>query len=481
MSEMQRVTRRESLLGLGGLAAASLAAGVGGPQAALAREDAGAGRDGFQTILAAVQKTPLVDTHEHLIEETTRLEGKHPRVVCDDWTLLLTHYFNSDLHTAGMPEETYQRLVSRGVAPRAKWDLLAPYWDAVKNTGYGQALRLTIRDLYGVEELSAATVAQVQQGYQRTRRPGFYEEILRRRANLDSCQVCSFEGPFKESAQPTLLMQDLNPTGFLTNPLDKTFVEPTGIRIATLADCRRVIDWWFNRYGRYAVAVKVAAAYHRDIDFQQAPSAQAEAALRKRLARQPVSPEEAQALEDHLFWHVVARATEHRLPVKLHTGYYAGYNRMPLERLARNAASACGLCQAARATPARFVFMHICYPYYEELIAVAKQFSNAYVDMCWAWIINPIAAKDFLKKYLVTAPANKILTFGGDYGVVELVDGHAQVTRRGIALALWELVAEGWLSLADALALVEPIMNGNARRIFDLDEKKKTLAGVRWR
>ena len=60
--------------------------------------------------------------------------------------------------------------------------------------------------------------------------------------------------------------------------------------------------------------------------------------------------------------------------------------------------------------------MHICYPYYyEELIAVDKQCTNAYVDMCWAWIITPLAAKDFLKKYLVTAPANKIFTFGGDF------------------------------------------------------------------
>ena len=135
--------------------------------------------------------------------------------------------------------------------------------------------------------------------------------------------------------------------------------------------------------------------------------------FKKRPKGEPVSPEEQKALEDHLFWYAVRKATECNLPVKLHTGYYAGQNGMPLSRLIHNAGSACDLCQAA--PDARFVFMHICYPYYEELIAVAKQYTNAYVDMCWGWIINPLAAKDFLKKYLVTAPANKILTFGGDY------------------------------------------------------------------
>ena len=124
--------------------------------------------------------------------------------------------------------------------------------------------------------------------------------------------------------------------------------------------------------------------------------------------------------------------------------------------------------------------MHICYPYYEELLSVAKHYTNAYIDMCWSWIINPIAAKDFLKKYLVTAPANKILTFGGDYIPVEPVLGHAVVARRGIALALSELVEEGWLSLDRTDELADMIMHDNARRIFNLPEKTKKLKAVHW-
>ena len=100
--------------------------------------------------------------------------------------------------------------------------------------------------------------------------------------------------------------------------------------------------------------------------------------------------------------------------------------------------------------------------------------------MCWSWIINPIAAKDFLKKYLVTAPANKILTFGGDYIPVEPVLGHAVVARRGIALALSELVEEGWLNLNRADELADMIMHKNARSIFSLPEKTKKLKGVNW-
>ena len=92
-----------------------------------------------------------------------------------------------------------------------------------------------------------------------------------------------------------------------------------------------------------------------------------------------------------------------------------------------------------------------------------------------------MAAKDFLKKYLVTAPANKILTFGADYIPVEPVAGHAKIARHGIALALSELVEEGWMSSDRALELVEPLMNGNARRIFDLEKKTRVLKKVNWK
>ncbi len=88
------------------------------------------------------------------------------------------------------------------------------------------------------------------------------------------------------------------------------------------------------------------------------------------------------------------------------------------------------------------MLFHIGYPYYEEMLSIAKHFPNANIDMCWAWIINPLAAKDFLKKHLVTAPANKLSVFGGDYIPVELVPGHAAIARQGIARALPELVDE---------------------------------------
>jgi predicted TIM-barrel fold metal-dependent hydrolase len=474
----KKLSRRSTIKSIGAVGALAFSTE---PLAAqdLPGKKAGKEEDVLQQITSRVSQTLLVDTHEHLIEEQERLAGKtHPLVPVDDWTVILNHYFNSDLLTAGMPRQQYDKLFSRGVDPVEKWKLLEPFWPAVKNTGYGKVVRIVMKELYGVAEPSSRTIQQVQLGYERERRPGFYAHILKTLARIESCQVNCLSKPFEETAMPLLLMQDLSIVGMFAGPDWKSFGNPTGLRIKGLEDWHRVIDWWFAQYGRHAVAVKSQNAYDRDIDYERVEAEKVILLFAKRLNQEPLSKEANKLLEDHLFWYAVRKATENNLPVKLHTGYYAGENSMPLGRISRNPASASELCRLAADT--RFIFMHISYPYYEEMIALAKHYSNAYIDMCWSWIINPVAAKDFLKKYLVTAPANKILTFGGDYIPVECVLGHAQVARQGIAQALSELVLEKWLTLEDALELVEPIMRGNARNIFNLQEKESLLAHVRW-
>jgi len=53
------------------------------------------------------------------------------------------------------------------------------------------------------------------------------------------------------------------------------------------------------------------------------------------------------------------------------------------------------------------------------------------------------------------------------------------IARRGIALALSELVEEGWLKLGrrDGTESI-PSWHGNARKIFNLAEKQKLLASA---
>lgn len=474
------LTRRQAVT-RSGLAAASVLAfsGPAAPPAPAASSPVPGRRDDLARLIA---RTPFVDTHEHLVEEHSRTEWTKPvpLLPCADWALLFSHYLNSDLRVAGMSGADHDRFLAPDTSTDEKWQLLEPHWPAVKHTGYARAVRLAIEQLHGITELNARTVHRLAEKHRALVQPGYYTRVLRDCAGVESAQVNSLQAPFMESRQPQLLLQDLSILHFgaFAGGNWGWMTDASGSKATDLAGWHRVIDHYFDKYGPYAAAVKSQTAYQRRLDFADVPAEKAAPIFPRLVARDPVNPEDRKAFDDHIFWYCVRQATARGLPVKLHTGYYAGQNGMPLDRVASNPGDVAEVLR--RAPDTTFVLMHIGYPYHEPVLALAKHYGNAVIDMCWAWIINPEASRRYLRDHLVTAPANKILTFGGDYIPVEPVVGHAAIARQGLLLTLQGLVHDGWLSKTEAADLVEPIMRGNAHRIFRLEEKKRRLASAPW-
>jgi len=439
------------------------------------------GSKSFQTILEKTYSTPLIDTHEHLYDEITRTAGgKYIEGKCNDWTLIMNHYLDSDMLSAGMSKEDYARFFEYGPSPLEKWKILEPWWLFIRNTGYGKAVEITIRELYGIPELSSATVNELQQKFESMVKPGFYKYILKEKCNIQSCQVNHW--PLLKSRMPDFLMSDLDVSQMIEWPGNNDLSESAHLHVNTLEDWHKVITWWFDQYGAYVTGIKIGLAYQRKLDFEKVDFPVAEKLFARKLNGEQISAEEQKKISDHLFWYVIGIATGKNLPVKIHTGYHAQWagktDRMNLYNVRNNAVDACRLCDLSPET--RFVFFHICYPYYEEILTVAKQFHNANIDMCWSWIINPVAAKDFLKKYIVTAPVNKLFLFGGDYTPVEPVYGHSVIAKNGLAMALSELVEEGYISMNDALRYIDLLMHENAERFFQIEKKAALLKGFDW-
>ncbi|MBN2174981.1 MAG: amidohydrolase family protein, partial [Bacteroidales bacterium] len=159
-------------------------------------------------------------------------------------------------------------------------------------------------------------------------------------------------------------------------------------------------------------------------------------------------------------------ANKSNLPIKFHTGFQAMNNFMNLENVMFNPIDCANLCRLSPDT--KFIFFHISYPYYEPMIALAKHYSNAIIDMCWSWTINPIASIDFLKKFIMTSPINKLMVFGGDDLYVENLIGHAKIARKGISIALSELVKDKWITERDAIEIAERIMWKNIEDIYEI-------------
>jgi len=423
-----------------------------------------------QDIRQLVDSIPLADTHEHIVEEQTRLDpGDAHRL--DDIGVLFCDYSSADLIAAGMPQADLDRVLKRGVPVEEKWRMLKPWYQACRNTGYLLAVRLAVRKLYGEEDITDANYRSINEKIGRLIAPGFTRRIVKDVANIDHCQVNSLDHQlFCETAHREFLLQDIGMPPLICDWRQRAFHEMADVEVRTIYDYHRVLDAVFAKLGPKAVAAKNQMNYGRRLDYAVVEADEVASAFEDDVAgARQLTAIEVKAVQDHLFHYCVAKADQYSLPIKLHAGYYAGNNAMPLGRLMYNGADICDLLANHPSTP--FVFMHINYPYQSELIAVCKHYTNAYADMCWSWIINPCAAVRFLKEYLMATPANKILTFGGDYRVVECVPGHTEVARRGIAQALSELVEEGWLAERDVEPTANRIMRENARDLFRVREK----------
>lgn len=420
-----------------------------------------------------VYSTAFIDVHEHLIEERRRLAGPiddDPLFPCDDWAYLYHHYAQDDLAVAGMPQTAIDRFFSQWLSPEEKWCLLAPYWPRISHTGYGKAVLLCVQQLFGENDIGAHNVTNISAKMRSAAQKGFYRQVLQEKGGIESCHVNSSEYIFCDTEYPDLLYQDLSTVHLGSGMAADYLQKQTGLAIESLQDYKRVVDWYFDRYGHQAVAVKNQRAYFRRLDYKEVPEEDAALLFTRYLhSQQSLTGREMKAVQDHLWRYCVHKATEYDLPVKLHTGYYGGINNMPLSRVGKNLKDLCPIVQSFPRT--RFVLMHIAYPYQDELIALAKHYDNVYADLSCAWIISPMATVRFLREFLTAAPWNKLLTFGGDYHCVENVVGHAEIARRGLVQALSGLVHGRWLGEQDAVSLVEPLMNGNAREIFRMDEK----------
>ena len=133
---------------------------------------------------------------------------------------------------------------------------------------------------------------------------------LRDVANIESCQVNTVWGkPFNETESPLLLMQDLGITDMFSalgwarmpGPHIELLSKTAGIRVESIDDWYAVINWWFEKYGNYAVAVKSVNAYYRNIDYQQVEYAEASPVFDNILHKLKLTAEELKTLLDDIF------------------------------------------------------------------------------------------------------------------------------------------------------------------------------------
>lgn len=423
--------------------------------------------DLYHRIRAEIESIAVLDTHEHLyfpheLEVMERI----------DFGMLFRHYTNSDLCSAGMPEDQIAQVwdMNSPLSPLEKWRLIKPWWERSWNTGYCEAIRIAMRDLYGIEELSDKTVEPLSEKMNAVNRTTWTREVFDKVGIDIALEQNLWTGvAYPKRPYPDLFLYDIGDP-FTTLDMDG-MSKDTGISIGSLTDYLNAIDYYFDKHAREASAYKISRAYDRSIFFADVPRAEAERIFNERIRFNDRSAlSEIREFEDFIAHYCIAKCGEHGLPVKIHTGLQDG-NVNDITNSRPNL-----LINLFMKYPhVNFDIYHISWPYSDELMAIAKQFPNVWVDFCWMWIINPPAGRRYLHEMLETLPVGKIHGFGGDFFFVEGSYGHCMIAKREIARVLAEKVVDERFTEEQAVSIARMILRDNALEHFRVEEKRRVI------
>jgi len=426
----------------------------------------------YAAIKSAVDKIKLIDTHEHLPQESERIKGKP-----DPFATFLIHYLSSDLVFAGMPKDVLYRIRNASLPLNERWRLLAPFWEKIQNTGYARALNLAVKGLYNVDSLNERTCRDLEVKMRSANKPGLYRWVLKEKAGVDLSILDNETVDVDRSFfAPVMRFDDFI---LLKERGDIEALEAKcEMKIHSLSDLTEALRLRFEKLSKSIVGVKIALAYRRPINFEKTTTSDAESIFNKIYSQkvfrrieladgarvnipEGISFEEAKPLQDFIVHKVLQLSGIHELPIQIHTGLQEGNENVVTSS---NPVHLVNLFMEYKEV--KFDVFHGGYPYTSELATLAKNFPNVYVDLCWLHIISPTVARRVLSEFIDTVPSNKILGFGGDYRFVEGVYGHALLARENIARVLTEKEEDGSLTQKEAFLLAQRLLRDNANELY---------------
>jgi hypothetical protein len=432
--------------------------------------------DIFLEIKRHVDKIRLVDTHEHLPPENTRIGME-----VDALSEFFLHYSSSDLRSAGMKEAEIIAIRDTSIALDERWSILEPWWEKIRNTGYARTIEIAARDLYGVEGISYETYNLLSKRMKEKNKKGLYRWVLKEKSGID---ISILDSLFEVNDVDREFFAPVLRIGELVTPKDRNELEimsrKHGGPIHSFNEYISLVKNRFDQLAGNIVGIKIALAYRRPIFFEKRTFSEAEESFNKLFKTNkftrympdptgkgskivPESPgiDALQPMQDYLVHIAIQEAQKRGLPIQIHTGLHEGN-----ENILSNSNPELLVNLFMEYHDAKFDIFHGSWPYCSQLSAIAKNFPNVYVDMSWMHIISPSRSRSALHEWLDEVPANKILGFGGDFLCVEGTYGHSVIARDNITKVLTKKVQDGDYSIEQAKKYATWILRENAARLF---------------
>ncbi len=404
-------------------------------------------------LYAYLRQMVIIDAHEHLMPERHRVS--RPTDVLN----LLSLYAWFDLMSAGLPTDGLKTaigdnyLTDQQIPTATKWKRVWPFLQRIKHGSYYRATAIALRDLYGVADLNDRTWREANERVKAANRPGLYRSVLRDRCRIQTCLVQN--GAILEQDPADLFTPVLGSVPLHAAPC-REFADYLGAESGvSVTD----LDSYLQAYGLYMAKVRSQGAVGvkiRSCHMVKPDMAAARQAFQDALRGAPPSPVLACTVLDF----VLKWAGEHDWPVAVHCGVWGDFRTV-------NPRQMLDIVPAYPQT--RFDLYHLGLPDVRDTLFIAKNFPNAYLNLCWCWVVSQDISQRAVHEILDVVPVNKVFAFGGDYITeVENVYGHLEMARESLAAAFSERVQRGWMGIDDAREVLRLWMHQNPSRFYGL-------------
>jgi len=397
---------------------------------------------------------PVVDAHEHLPAEADYLAKQYSGL-----NMFAGGYIWHDLESAGLSPAFKATMRDGGYQPvEAWWPVIKPYWEQVKYGSYARALRITVRDLWGLEDVNDATIGEIAARVQAENTPGLYRRVLQERCGIrysvTNVDQAGFpHDPGLRGIVWLLRLQNMPDAG--GGEIIAALERRAGHALTTLHELVETAQSWLRaELAEGAIGFKMFVAEYGAPDARGAEQAFQEA----RGGTEPDKP--APTLRDYLFDKCLDVAAEAGVPVAVHAGYWGDFRKLDPGRI---------FSFALRRRDVRFDLFHLGMPMVHTASFIGKVLPNVTLNLTWCPVISQTLTARTLSEVLDLVPLNKISAFGGDYRVaVHKVYGHLTMAREVVAAALAERVRAGEFDRAEALRIARLWLHDNPARVYGL-------------
>lgn len=253
---------------------------------------------------------------------------------------------------------------------------------------------------------------------------------------------------FVTSCHPTMLDHDRN-SPFISYP-----DIPTSNFVDYLDYLKELFTKWRQKG---AVAMKSASAYERTIQYNDISFHTAKQLFYK--TRDEISQEDRLIFGDFMFNWFCKLCMELEVPFQIHTGLAELSGSHPLFFEST----------IARYPAVKFVLFHSGYPWYADILGLAHNYDNVFIDMVWAPIISTSGAVDALHQYIEVAQSSDLIGWGSDTWTSEEAVGATLAWRFVVAKVLVEKIESGYLDYSKAENLAKKLMYLNNAKLYKLD------------